>query len=491
MNKSSSERAKAIRGVSWNLVERLGIQVIRFILGIILARLLSPQEFGIMGIITVFFFIAQTFINSGFGQAYIQKKNVSKEDANTVFYTNLTVSIIFYVGLWFLAPVFAKFYNEPLLIDLFRVMGLIMIVNAVGVIQVAQLTKAVNFKNKSLITLLSVSVGGFAGVFAALKGLSVWSLVIQYMTEKALITLGLWLSSKWRPSFIFSKASFKEMFSYGSWILFSGLITQLFENIYVLVIGKMFPMTELGYYSQAKKFQRISTQQITGAIGDVTFPVFSQAQDNLPKLQNRIKKFIQQTLIFILPMMAAFAVVSESFVNIFLTDKWVPMIPYLRLLCVVGMFYPMNVVNVKVLLALGKSRLNFVLTLVKNSLRIVNIIITSQYGVIYILIGEIIISIISILINIYFVKQVTQYGYGKQFRDVYKFYVSVILSVAAALPVLLFVSNMYAQFILGVLVVFGVYLLLQYLINKPVFTETMKLKDSILDGAKFRLKKKQ
>ena len=487
---NSDIKNKAVRGVTWNLIERFGIQIIRLTLGIVLARLLSPEEFGVMGVVMVFVLVAQVFIDSGFGQAYVQKNNVTDEDANTVFFTNLGVSIILLVALWLLAPLISKFYESPMLASYLRVMGFVMIINAFNVIQVAKLTRAINFKNKSIITLGSVLLAGAMGVIAAWKGFGVWSLIIQHLSERLFITLGLWFKSKWRPGFVFSKDSFKEMFKFGAWILLSGVVTKLFENIYVLVIGKLFPMDTLGYYSQSKKFQRITTQQITGAIGVVTFPIFAQAQSNLPVLKNRIKKFLQHTLIFIVPLLTTFAIVAEPFVLILLTDKWAPMIPFLRLLCVAGLLYPINVVNVKVLLAIGKSRLNFLLTLFKNLLRIINIVITAKYGVVWIIVGEITITFLAMFINTFFIEKYVKYGLWGQLKDTWKFYVSAMIAASFGYILILFIENQWLLFVLGILTVFGVYLLLQVLFNKEVLMESIQLKNTLTKNMNKNFKKK-
>ncbi|MCK4813177.1 MAG: lipopolysaccharide biosynthesis protein [Candidatus Marinimicrobia bacterium] len=476
----SEMKEKAIKGVTWSLIERFGIQGIKFVLVIILARLLSPEEFGIIGMITVFFLVAQVFIDSGFGQAYVQKKEVSDTDANTVFYSNLIISVILYLILWIAAPSIASFYEQPILVKLIRVMGIIMIINAFSIIQIAQLTRAVNFKRKSKISLISVTASGLLGVSAAWYGLGVWSLVIQNLSERLFITIGLWFTSKWVPSFSFSRSSFKEMFKYGIWILLGGVLDKIFDNIYVLVIGKLFPIAQLGFYTQAKKFQRLSSQQIAGSIGIVTFPVFSQVQSNIPRLQNVLKKFLQQTLIFMTPLLVIFIVVAKPFVILFLTDKWAPMIPYLQLLCVVGIIYPINMVNAKVLLALGKSKLNFNLSLLKNSLRIINIVVMCRYGVIYIILGEVVLSFISIIINTWFTRKFMDYGLFKQSRDVWKIIVSGAVAGAAGGVLTLYINNLWFLLAAGITLVGGIYLALQYLINRDVLLETIRLKDTFI-----------
>jgi O-antigen/teichoic acid export membrane protein len=475
---------KVIKGVTWNLIERFGIQAIKFIVGIVLARLLSPEEFGIIGIMIVFFLIAEVFIDSGFGLAYIQKKEVSDEDANTVFYTNLLISIVLYVLLWFLAPVIANFYEKSILLKLTRVMGLVIVINAFSIIQISQLVRAVDFKRKSKISLISITLSGLLGVSAAWYGLGVWSLVILNISERLLITVGLWITTKWTPSFIFSWKSFREMFKFGSWILFGAIFEKIFDNIYVLVIGKFFPLAQVGYYTQAKKMQRLSSRQITASIGVVIFPVFSQVQSNIPRLRNMVKKFLQQTMLLMAVIMAALIVVAKPFVILFLTDKWAPMIPFLQILCLIGVIYPMNVVNVKILLSLGKSKLNFTLSIIKNTLRIISIIITFRYGIMYILLGEVVVTFISVLINTYFTGKYINYGFFRQMNDIWKILLSMVIAGTAGFFSTLYIDSLWLFLLLGLAVTAGVYVLMQYLINRATLLEAINLKNDLFNRSK-------
>ncbi|MBN2780656.1 MAG: lipopolysaccharide biosynthesis protein [Candidatus Marinimicrobia bacterium] len=480
----SEMKSRAVKGVSWTLVERFGIQSIKFVVGIILARLLSPEEFGIIGIITVFFLVAEVFIDSGFGQAYIQKKEVSEQDANTVFYTNLLISLALYGLIWFAAPLIAGFYEKEILLKLTRVMGLVIVVNAFSIIQVSQLTRAVNFKRKSKISLIAITVSGLLGIGAAWRGMGVWSLVVLNLSERVLITAGLWITSKWIPSLTFSRESFKAMFRFGSWILFGAIVEKIFDNIYVLVIGKFFPFAQLGFYTQAKKMQRLSSQQITASVGIVTFPVFSQVRNDIPRLQNIVKKFLQQTLLFMSLIMTLLFVVAKPFVLIFLTEKWAPMIPYLQILCLAGVIYPINVVNVKVLLALGKSRLNFNLSLIKNSLRILNIILTYRYGISAILMGEVAVAGISVLINAYYTGKYIQYGFFRQMKDIILIFIVMLAAGAAGVLSTLGIVSLWLFLAVGLAVTSAAFLAMHYLFNRNMLLETLSLKNDLFGSSK-------
>ena len=469
----ASLKEKAVKGVGWNLIETFGIYGVKFVLGVILARLLTPKDYGLIGMITVFFAVAQIFVTGGFGQAYVQKKEATDLDANTVFYTNLAISVILYGALWMGAPAIACFYEQPELIKLTRVMGLVVIINAFNVIQMAQLTRAINFKRKIKITLIATSISGLSGVSAAYYGLGVWSLVIQGMVNPFLTTAGLWITSKWKPAWEFSISSFRNMFSFGIWVLGSGIIRTIFDNIYILTIGKFFPAAQLGFYTKSKQFQQLASQNLSQAAGAVSFPVFAQLQENKPKLQNAIRKFLQHTLVFTTPLIVTIMVVAKPFVILLLTDKWAPMIPYLQLLCIVGFLYPIHAVNVQVLMAQGKSNLNFRLNLLKNTLRIINIVTMYRWGVIYIIIGEVILSFFALTINTYYTYRLVNYGFFRQWKDTKEIVLGSILAGTIGYFASFDLSNLWLVFAVGGTVTTTVFIASQYFFNNCLIMEVM------------------
>ncbi|MDY0222512.1 MAG: lipopolysaccharide biosynthesis protein [Desulfobacterium sp.] len=475
-----SLKQKSVKGVAWNLTELIGHQGIRFVLGVMLARLLTPADFGLVGMITVFFAVAQVFVSGGFGQAYIQKKHVSDVDANTVFFTNLAVSFGVYGILWLAAPAIAGFYEQPLLVDLTRVMGLVVIINAFNIIQMAQVTRAVDFKRKTKITLTATMASGVAGVAAAYYGLGVWSLVIQQMANRVFTTVGLWMTTRWMPRLQFSRESFKSLFSFGAWVLAAGIIKTIFDNIYVLTIGKFFPVAELGFYSKAKQFQAMAAHQIAGAVGAVAFPVLSQLQDEKLRLKQGVRKFLTHSLAFTAPILVTLMVVAEPFVRLLLTDKWAPMIPYLQLLCIAGFLYPIHLVNVQVLQAQGRSDLNFRLTVIKNSLRIINIAVMYRFGVAAIIMGEVLLSFFALVINTYYTRHLIGYGLLEQFADIRQILAVTLVSGLAGYAAIHWLTNLYAKFFLGGTVTVVLYVLLQYLLNRVFFLEILKLKENFI-----------
>lgn len=474
----SSLKQKSVSGVVWAVSEKFGIYGVKLILGIVLARLLTPEDFGLIGMITVFFSISEVFVNSGFSMAYVQKKTINDADADTVFYTNLFISVILYFSLFFGAPVIAKFYEQPELINLTRVMGLVVFINSFNIIQRAQITRAVNFRKLTKVTVISTISSGIIGISAAYYGLGVWSLVIQSLANRTFIAVGFWATSNYSPKWQFSKQSFKEMFSFGSWMLITSVIRKIFDNVYILAIGKFFPAAQLGFYTKSKQFQRMASENIAGAIGQVAFPVYSKLQDDKEKLRSAMRKFLQHSLFFMVPLLIVLIVVAEPFVILLLKEKWAPMIPYLQLLCIVGMLYPIHIVNVQALTAQGESRLSFRLDIIKNGLRLINILTMYRFGVIYIILGEVLLSFIALIINSWYAHRLVNYGLWKQVLSIWKIFVGgIIAGFIGYLPSLIY-TNLYILFFSGLFLMGFVYFGFQYLFNRQLFTRTIQLKDS-------------
>jgi len=467
---------KAVKGVVWSLTERFGVQSVQFIIGILLARLLMPSDFGLIGIIIVFIAFLQVLVDSGFSQSYIQKKEVCDADANTVFYSNLFISSVLYVLLWLSAPAIAQFYEQEILTALTRVMGVMVFINALGIIQIAQITRDVDFKKKTQISFIAAFISGICGVAGACLGIGVWALVLQSVLQASILVAGLWITSKWKPAWCFSISSFKEMFSFGLWVLLAAILRTVFDNIYMLTIGKFFPVAQLGFYTKAKQFQRLSAHQISGAVGAVAFPVFSQLQDKKIKLQAGMRKFLQHTLFFLVPLLVVLIVVAKPFIVLVLTEKWSPMIPYLQLLSCAGILVPIHQVNIQVLKAQGKSKLNFKLNLIKNSLRIINIAIMYRYSIIHIIFGEIALSTFALVLNTYYTGKMFDYGLYKQIKDVW----SIIFAGGAAglvgYAASAWIDNLILALTTGSVGTLIIYLGLQFILNRNLLAGIVKLR---------------
>ena len=287
-------KQKTISGVLWSSVEQFTGSGIQFIVGIVLARLLSPSEFGLIGMITIFIAVSESFIRSGFGEALIRKNNCTQTDYSTVFLFNLSVGLIFFVLLIISAPAISRFFNEPVLKDIVRVLSLVLIIESLTIIQRTTLTKRVDFKLLTRITFFAYSISGIIAIILAWKGFGVWSLVALTLIKASLISAFLWLWNRWRPNWQFSIKSFKELFGFGSKLLVSGLIDTIYLNIYYLVIGKYFSAKELGFYTRAKSFSNFPSQIITNVMGRVTYPILAQVQDNPVLLKEGYRRIIME-----------------------------------------------------------------------------------------------------------------------------------------------------------------------------------------------------
>ena len=473
-------KEQAVRGVAWSLIERFGMHFLRFLLNIILARLLSPDAFGLIGMLVIFLEIANVVMDGGFVKAYVQKKEVSPKDASTIFYFNLLISIILYFIFYLTAPLIADFYSQPQLIEIIKVMGLVFIVNAIGLIQIAHLTRMVNFKLKSKIMMTATLMSGVFGIAAAYLGFGVWSLVIQNLARAVFKTVGFWITSKWKPKPVFSIESLKSMFAFGSWMLLSGIMHRLFRNLNLIVIGRVFPAAAAGFYTNSQQIQRTTSEQMVGAIGAVAFPVFSKMQDNKERLRNGMRQFLRHTLFLMTPLLVILIVVAEPFVIILLKEKWAPMVPYLQWLCIVGILFPLNTTNVQLLVAQGKSNLNFRLSLIKNLLRVINIAIMYRFGVLYIVIGEVGVAFLFVYINSFFSEKFVGYGIKKQLKDNWMLFLSAAFTFVIGYITVSSLENLYWEFVLGIAVSGMFFIVFHYLFNKPMLMEFLSSKNYLV-----------
>jgi len=412
-----SLRHKTTRALFWSFFERFGQQGIQFIISIILARLLLPEQFGLIAMLTIFMAVAQSFIDSGFGSALIQKQDANHLDECSIFYFNILVGFLAAGVLFLAAPWIATFYKIPLLVPLARVLSLNLIINAFGVIQTTLLTKRVDFKAQMKVSVIASVLSGSIGVTMAYQGYGVWSLVAQSIGSNLFRTALLWFFLPWRPSWIFSFVSLRIMFSFGSKLLFSGLLDTIYNNLYLIVIGRLFSATDLGFYTRAKGTQQLPVANISSAIGRVTFPVFSEMQDDKARLKRGVRKALSTLAMVNFPLMIGLAVVAKSLVLVLLTAKWLPCVPYLQLLCAVGILYPLHVINLNVLTAQGRSDLFFRLEIIKKVLVTIAIVITWRWGITAMIYGQIATSIIAYYMNSYYTGKLLSYPVTEQMKD--------------------------------------------------------------------------
>ncbi len=418
---SQSLKSRTLHGIFWSLLERSGPQGIQVVISIILARLLLPAQFGLIAMLMIFTTIAQTFIDSGFGQAMIQKKDATHIDECSIFYFNILVSFLAAGLLCLAAPWIADFYNEQLLTPLTRVLSLNLIINAFGLVQITLLVKRIDFKTQLKVSMIATALSGTIGVTMAFNGFGVWSLVAQSLSSNLFRTALLWLFHRWRPAWMFSYASLRVMFAFGSKLLCARLVAATFDNIYLVVIGKIFSAADLGFYSRAKRLQQIPTSNLSSAVGRVTFPVFSSVQDDKARLKRGVRKALLTMAMVNFPMMIGLAVVARPLVLMLITDKWLPCVPYLQLLCVFGILYPLHVININVLLSQGRSDLNLRITVLKNTLKVIFLAITWRWGIEAILWGQIALSLLCYLVNTHYTAILIKYPIQEQIRDLWPY----------------------------------------------------------------------
>jgi len=422
-----SLKQKTVSGIFWSSVERFSVQGVQFVLGIIMARLLLPADYGLIGMLSIFLAISQSFIDSGFSNALIRKKNRTETDCSTVFYFNIVVGLFFYLILFFTSPYIAAFYKTPILEQLTKVVGLTVFINSLAVVQRAKFTINVDFKTQTKASLLSVIISGIIGIGMAYRGFGVWALAAQSIINGCINMISLWIYSGWRPQKVFSTASFKEMFSYGSKLLVSGLIDTTYRNIYTLVIGKVFSKTDLGYYTRANNFASFPSANITGILQRVTFPVLSSIQDDDKKLEESYRKFLRLSAFIVFPLMMGVLAIAEPLVRLLLTEKWIGAVLLLQILCLSQMWYPIHAINLNLLQVKGRSDLFLRLEIIKKVIGVSILFITIPLGVAAMCWGTVVSSFIALFINTYYTGKLIHVGYLKQMKDLFPILVNSLL----------------------------------------------------------------
>ena len=418
--KVTSLKRKAVKGIAWSAFERFSAQGVQFILGIILARLLLPEDYGLIGMLAIFLAISDTFIQSGFGIALIQKKNRDELDFSTTLYFNVVVAVLSYVILFFTAPLIAKFYNQEILISLTRAFGIVLIINSLAVVQRTKYTIDLDFKTQTKASISSIVVSGGLGIYMAYSGFGVWSLVAQALTRAAINTVVLWLYSKWLPKEGFSFERFKKLFSFSSKILASALLNTVYRNVYLIIIGKIFSIGELGFYTRAQQFSDFPSSNMTGIFDRVTFPILSKFQDDDTKLKDNYRKLIKLSALLIFPLMMGLAALAEPLIQLLLTEKWMGTVWMLQLLCFAGMWYPIHSLNLSILNVKGRSDLFLKLEVVKKLMITIVIVISVPFGIKAMILGQIATSYLALVINTYYTKKIIDYGFWQQMVDLFK-----------------------------------------------------------------------
>ena len=415
---SESLKDKTVRGVAWSCIDNVAQFGVSFVVSVVLARILSPDDYGLLGIIAIFPAICTALINGGFSSALVRKKDASDDDYNTAFIVNLGMSLLLYVIIFLCSPLIADFFNRQELIALTRVSSLGMIVGALALVQQTRLTKRIDFKTQTKITIVASVVSGIIGIIMALLKFGVWALVAQQLSSQTLRTILLWIANKWIPRLEFSSKSFHELFGFGWKLMVSGVLDTLWKELYQVVVGKFYSPATLGQYSRAKGFSQLFSSNLTIVIQRVTYPVLSNIQDDKDRMISAYRRIIKTTMFITAICMFSLGAISEPLIYCLIGPKWYEASTYLPLICVIGSFYPLHAINLNMLQVQGRSDLFLGLEIVKKIIGIAPLAVCYFYGVMPMLYVTLITSVICYFLNSYFPGKLLGYTSWMQFKDI-------------------------------------------------------------------------
>jgi teichuronic acid exporter len=424
----SDLKHKTLTGLFWSFSDSFGMYFIKFGFSIAIARILSPQDYGLVGMIAIFIAVSTMISESGFGMALIQKKDADEVDYSTVFFFNLFSSVVLYLLIFFFAGLIADFYRQPLLKNITRVLSLGIVLSSLLTIQLSILSKQLNFKKQTKINLVSSLTSGSVGLLLAYKGFAVWALVIMSLSGSFISVLLYWVFTNWYPRFVFSFKSFKSLYIYGYKIFLSGLSDTIFQNIYYPIIGKGYSVGELGFYTRSKSFYDIFINRLPIAFGRVTFSALSTINDQKERLRSAYIRILKLLVFFIFPIVTILLVTAEPFVKVLLTAKWLPAVPFMKLLYIEGFFYPIYFHHLSLFSATGRSDTVLKVEILKKTLLIITIIIAFNFGIGALIIGQLIASFIVFFVAGFYVGKKQEYNLYNQLKVIIPtFLISVIV----------------------------------------------------------------
>ncbi|WP_278372298.1 lipopolysaccharide biosynthesis protein [Segatella bryantii] len=429
--KEDTLKNKTVKGVGWSAADALLGQGVTFMVGIVLARLLSPSEYGVIGICLIFNTVLNSIVDSGFSNSLIRKTNVNNDDYNTMFFTNLLVSIVLYLILFFLSPYISSFFRIHELISLIRVTGLILIINALSIVQVTILTKRIDFKTKTKASLFSAIISGFIGILMAILNFGIWALAMQLLLKQILYTTSLWIFNKWIPQLNFSKTSFKYMWGFGSKIMLSGLLNNIWNQLNQVVVGKFYNPYTLGQFTRSSQYASIFSENITAIVQRVSYPILAEIQDDKIRMLTVYRKIIKTTMFITCICMFFIAAVSEPLIYCLIGDKWHEAAIYLPLICINMSLYPLHAINLNMLQINGRSDIMLVLEIIKKIISVAPILVGIFIGVYWMLVVNIGTGLISYFLNSWYTGKKMGYSSINQLLDVTPYYgIAIFIAIS-------------------------------------------------------------
>ena len=414
----SVSRQSVFSNMIWRFLERTGAQLVSFIVSIVLARILSTEDYGTIELVLVFITILNVFVDSGLGTSLVQKKDSDNIDFSTVFYTNVVFCIVLYLLLFFASPFIAGFYNRLELTTIIRVLGITIIISGVKNIQQAYVSKTLQFRKFFFATLIGTVIAAVVGIWMAYHDYGVWALVAQQITKVAVDTIILWITVHWHPNLVFSFERLKGLFSFGWKLLVSALIDTVYNNLRQLIIGKKYSAEDLAFYNKGDLFPRTIVSNINNAIDSVLLPAMSSEQDDQERLKQMTRRAIKTSTYCMAPLMMGLAACAPALVHVMLTDKWMPCVPYLRIFCITYMFYPIHTANLNAIKAVGRSDLFLKLEIIKKIVGLIVLLSTMWFGVLVMAYSLLFTSLASQIINTWPNKKLLNYGYLEQLKDI-------------------------------------------------------------------------
>lgn len=431
-----SLKSKTIKGMGWSVLENVTRLGITFVVSIILARLLSPEEYGLIGILTIFISIFNVIIDSGFANALIRKQNTTDTDYSTVFYTNLVLSVILAAILFYCAKPIAVFFAKPNLVLLIKVMSSVLVINALAIVQRVRVTKLLDFKTQTKITFISSLGSGTIGISMAFMGYGVWALVGQQISNQLLTTLFFWIYNRWIPRFVFSWTSFKEMWTFGSKLLASSLINAFWNETYQVVIGKYYSPATLGLFTRAKQFASLCSSNLTSVIQRVSYPVLSSIQDDRQRLKFAYQRIIKTTMLPTFILMLGMAACADTMIYVLIGEQWLDCVPMLQIICIYEMLYPLHALNLNILQVQGRSDLFLKLEIIKKMVAVGPLLLGIFVDIYWMLIGSFIVGLVSYYLNAYYSGPFLNYSMKEQVEDILP-----SLGIATSMALIVYAMN--------------------------------------------------
>lgn len=411
---------KAISGISWTFMEQFGSKAITFLVQIVLARLIAPEEFGLLGMILIFNAVGNSLADSGMSQSLIRSDKPDENDFSTVFTLNFAISVLLYIIFWFAAPFMSDFFNQPRLTNLVRVYSLVIIINSLFTIQRTRLTYELNFKYQMKAQLPALFIAGLTGILLAYMNYGVWALVYMEIATALSLTVIYFLQTRWMPKMVIYREKIKEHFYFGYKLTLAGILSRIVSNIYPMIIGKYFSAAMVGYYTRAITMREFPVATISNTLDKVLYPLFSKIKNDKEQLKKAYQKAQIMVLLVLSTIMLLLILTAHPLFGLLLGEKWLPAVPYFQLLCIAGIFYPINKYNANILKINGRTDLYLKMAVITNVTLVLGIILTVRFGIIPLILSQIINSIIAAIVNIHYANKFIDYPLREQFTDMGK-----------------------------------------------------------------------